>query len=114
MTLILLSVVMGAAALLYGAAKIRLFPQMFAQARTLGIRYPQFRLLGAFEVLLALLIVAGIWVEWLGATGALLLTFVMSVLVVLYARANAVMQSYIVPSMIGILAFILFLVHILA
>ncbi len=114
MSLILLSVVVGAAALLYGAAKIRLFPQMFAQARTLGIRYPRFRLLGAIEVLLSLTIFAGIWIEWLGATGSLLLTFVMSVLIVLYARANAVMQSYIVPSVIGLLAFVLFLTLVLA
>jgi uncharacterized membrane protein YkgB len=112
MTLTLLSVVVGAAALLYGAAKIRLFPQMYTQARTLGIHYPQFRLLGAIEVVLGILVILGIWVAWLGTLGAVLLTLVMAIQIVLHARANDVIRGYIVPATIGILAFILLLGHV--
>ena len=112
MTLILLSVVVGAAALLYGAAKIRLFPQLFAEARRLGIHYPQYRLFGAIEAVLGLLVILGIWVAWLGALGTVLLTLAMAILVVLHARANDALQGYVVPAVIGVLAFILLQVHV--
>ncbi|MBA2556752.1 MAG: DoxX family protein [Chloroflexi bacterium] len=112
MTLNLLSVVVALAALLYGAVKIRLIPAMFRQARTLGVRYPQFRLLGVIEVVLAILVVLGIWAGWVGTIGSLLLTVVMSVLIVLHARANDVPMNYIAPAALGILSFILFLVHV--
>lgn len=112
MTLILLSVVVGLAALAYGAAKVRLIPQMFTEARTLGIHYPQYRLFGAIEAVMGVFVLLGIWVGWLGTFGAVMLTLMMSILIVMHARANDVAMHYAAPAAIGVLAFILFLVHI--
>lgn len=112
MTLTLLSVVVGLAALLYGAAKVRLIPQLFTEARTLGIHYPQYRLLGAIEAVLGVLVVLGIWVAWLGTLGSVLLTLVMAILIVMHARANDAAVNYVIPCVLGLLAFILLLVHI--
>ena len=108
----ILAVVLGVAFLLAGAARIRMIPQFFTQARTLGIHYAQFRLIGVLEVIFALLVVAGIWVGWLGTVGSLMLTALMAVAILAHARANDQLKNYAPPAVLGMLAFILFLTHI--
>lgn len=112
MILTILSVILAAAFLVAGAARIRMIPAMFTQARTLGIHYPQFRLVGALEVVFALCVLAGIWVGWLGTFGSLVLTVMMAVAILAHARANDVLRNYVPASVLGILSFIVFLIHI--
>lgn len=110
----ILAAVLGVAFLLTGAARIRMIPQMFTQARTLGIHYAQFRLIGVLEIVFALLVIAGIWVSWVGTFGSLMLTAMMSVAILAHARANDALQNFALPAVLGLLAFILFLMHIYA
>ena len=112
MILTILSVILAAAFLIAGAARIRMIPVMFNQARTLGIHYPQFRLIGVLEVVFALCVLAGIWVSWLGTFGSLMLTIMMAVAILAHARANDALKNYAPASVLGILAFIIFLIHI--
>lgn len=112
MTLTILSVILAAAFLISGAVRIRMIPAMFTQARTLGIHYPQFRLIGVLEVVFALCVLAGIWIEWLGTFGSLMLTATMAVAILAHARANDALKNYIPASVLGILAFIVLLIHV--
>jgi hypothetical protein len=108
----ILSAVLALEFLAFGAARIRMIPQMFEQARRLGIHYPQFRVAGAIEVILAAMVLAGIWVGWLSTLGALLMTVAAAIAIVAHARANSMLARY-VPAMVTcVLAFILFLMRI--
>ena len=107
----ILSVVVAVAFIAAGAARIRMIPQMFEQARSLGIHYAQFRLIGVLEIIFALMVLAGIWIEWLGMLGSLVLTVVMAVAIIAHARVNDALKNYIPAAVLGILAFIVFLTH---
>lgn len=107
----ILYVVVAVAFIAAGAARIRMIPQMFEQSRILGIHYSQFRLIGFLEVILALMVLAGIWVEWLGMLGSLVLTILMAVALVMHARANDALKNFAPAAVLGILAFIVFLTH---
>lgn len=111
MTLTILSVVLALVFAVAGAAHIRMIPQMTDISRRLGIRYPQFRLIGVLEIVFAALVLFGIWIGWMGTIGSLLLTATMSVAILAHARVNDALVNYAAPSVLGILAFILFLVH---
>ena len=107
-----LTVVLALVFLAFGAARIRMIPQMFDQARRLGIHYPQFRVAGMLEVVFALLVIGGIWVGWLGTIGSLLMTGTAAVAIVAHARANSPLARYAPAIATCILAFILLLTHI--
>lgn len=108
----ILAVVVAVAFIAVGAARIRMIPQMFNQARMLGIHYPQFRFIGVLEVVFAVFVLLGIWVGWLGAIGSVVLTALMAVAILAHARANDALRNYAPPAVLGILAFILFLTHV--
>lgn len=114
MILTILSVVVALAFIAVGAARIRLIPLMFNQARRLGIHYPQFRLFGGLEVFFALLVLAGIWIGWMGTFGSLMLTVLAAIAVLFHARANDALPNFAIPAVLGILAFIVMLMHIYA
>lgn len=112
MTLTILSIFLAIVFLVAGAAKLRAIPQMVDMAGNLGIAWPQFRLVGVLEILFAILVLAGIWIGWIGMLGSLLLTLTMSGAILAHARVNDALINYVAPAVLGILAFILFLIHI--
>jgi uncharacterized membrane protein YphA (DoxX/SURF4 family) len=114
MTTTILSVVLAVAFLAIGAARLRMIPLMSSQARALGIHEPQFRLIGVLEILFALLVLAGIRVSWMGTLGALLMTGAAALAIIAHARANDLPKNYVPAGVLGLLAFVLFLVHIYA
>ncbi len=114
MTMTILSVVLAVAFLAFGAARIRMIPLMVDQARALGIHVPQFRLIGTLEILFALMVLAGIWVTWLGTLGSLLMTIAAALAIIAHARANDLPKNYAPAAVVGILAFVVLLMHIYA
>jgi uncharacterized membrane protein YphA (DoxX/SURF4 family) len=112
MTLIILSILLAVVFLFAGAAKLRALPQMVDMSRNLGIAWPQFRLAGVLEILFAVLVVLGIWVGWIGTLGAMLLTATMAVAILAHARVDDAPVRYAPPAILGILAFVLLLVHV--
>ncbi len=111
MTLIVLSVLVAAAFLAAGAAKIRMIPMMAATARRLGLATQQFRLIGTLEIVFAIMTFLGIWIGWLGSIGSLVLTFIAAGAILAHARVADPPKEVIAPAVLGILSFILFLVH---
>lgn len=112
MFLTILSVILAVIFVAFGAARVRMIPQMFAQARHLGIHYPQFRLAGALEVLFALMVIGGIWVSWLGTLGAILMTAAAALAIVAHARVNSALARYAPAVVTCLLAFTLVLTHV--
>ena len=55
-------------------------------ARNLGIQLAQFRVAGALEILFGLLVLSGIWIDWMGSMGSLLMTATAAVAIVAHAR----------------------------
>jgi len=111
MTLIVLSVLVAAAFLAAGAAKIRLIPMMAFTARRLGVPRQQMRLIGVLEVIFAVMTFLGIWIEWMGSLGALVLTLIAAGAIIAHARVADAPKEVIPAIVLGILAFILFLMH---
>lgn len=111
MTLIVLSVLVAAAFLAAGAAKIRLIPMMLSTARRLGVPYRQMRLIGVLEVVFAVVTFLGIWINWLGSLGTLVLTLIAAGAIIAHARVADAPKEVIAPAVLGILSFILFLTH---
>jgi uncharacterized membrane protein YphA (DoxX/SURF4 family) len=112
MSTTILSVVLAAAFIGLGAARMMTIPYMAAQARSLGIHLAQFRIAGLLEVLFGLLVLGGIWVHWMGTLGSLLMTATAAIAIVAHARANDILQNYILPLVLLLLAFTLFLARI--
>lgn len=112
MTMTILSALLAVAFLGFGAARLRMIPLMSGQARALGIHEPQFRLVGALEILLALMVLAGIWVDWLGTLGSLLMTAAAALAILAHARASDLPKNYVPAAVLGILAFVVFLMHV--
>ena len=108
-----LAVVLALAFIALGAARVMAIPYMVNLARNLGIHLAQFRIAGSLEILFGLLVLGGIWVSWMGTTGSLLMTATAAVAIVAHARANDILQNYILPAVLLVLAFTLFLSHIL-
>jgi hypothetical protein len=111
MTLIVLSVLVAAAFLAAGAVKIRMIPIMFATARRLGVPFRQMRLIGVLEVIFAVVTFLGIWVDWLGSIGTLVLTLIAAGAIIAHARVADAPKEVIAPVALGTLAFIVFLMH---
>ncbi len=107
-----LAVVLALAFIALGAARAAAIPYMTNLARNLGIHLAQFRVAGVLEILFGLLVLGGIWISWMGTVGSLLMTATAAVAVVAHARANDILQNYILPAVMLVLAFTLFLTHI--
>jgi hypothetical protein len=107
-----LSVVLAIAFVALGAARMRPIPHMARLARRLGIHIAQFRIAGLLEVLFGLITLGGIWIEWMGTLGALLLTATAAAAVVAHARANDILQNYLLPAGLLVLSFTLVLAHV--
>jgi hypothetical protein len=110
----ILAAVLAIAFVALGVARIMQIPYMTRLAHTLGIHIAQFRLIGVLEVIFGLLTLGGIWVGWLGTTGAFLMTVTAAVAIVAHARANDFLQNYALPAALLVLSFTLFLAHIYA
>lgn len=112
MTLIVLSIIVAAGFILTGAVKVRMIPMAVATTRRLGIRYQQYRLIGAVEIIFAVMVLLGIWIGWMGSLGTLVLTLIAAVTILAHARVADAPKEIIAPAVLGILSFVLFLVHI--
>jgi hypothetical protein len=108
----ILTVVLAAAFIALGAARVMAIPYMARLARTLGIHLAQFRVAGLLEIVFGVLALGGIWVHWMGTLGSLLMTAAAAIAIVAHARANDILQNYILPAVLLVLAFTLFLAHI--
>lgn len=111
MTLIVLSVLVAAAFLATGAAKIPMIPLMATTARRLGVPHQQFRLIGGLEILFAVMTFLGIWIGWVGSVGTLGLTIIAAAAIIAHARVADPPKEVIPAAALGVLAFVLFLVH---
>lgn len=111
MTLIVLSVLVAAAFLAAGAVKIRMIPKMFSTARRLGVPFRQMRLIGGIEIVFAVVTFLGIWIDWMGSFGTLVLTLIAAGAIIAHARVADAPKEVIAPAVLGILAFVLFLMH---
>lgn len=109
----ILAVVLALAFIALGAARVMPIPYMVNLARNLGIQLAQFRVAGALEILFGLLVLGGIWIDWMDSVGSLLMTATAAVAIVAHARANDILQNYILPAVLLVLAFTLFLTHVL-
>lgn len=107
-----LAVVLALAFIALGVARVMPIPYMANVARTLGIHLAQFRIAGALEILFGLLVLGGIWISWMGTAGSLLMTATAAIAIVAHARANDILQNYILPAVMLVLSFTLFLTHI--
>jgi hypothetical protein len=108
----ILSVVLAIAFIALGAARAMAIPYMVNLARTLGIHLAQFRVAGLLEILFGLLVLGGIWIDWMGTLGSLMMTATTAVAIVAHARANDILQNYLLPAVLLVLSFTLFLVYI--
>jgi hypothetical protein len=108
----ILSVVLAIAFIALGAARVMTIPYMVNRARTLGIHLAQFRVAGLLEIVFGLLALGGIWVDWMGTLGSLLMTAAAAIAIVAHARANDILGNYLLPAVLLILSFTLFLAHI--
>ena len=108
----ILSVVLAIAFIALGAARVLPHPYMVNRARSLGIHLAQFRVAGMLEVLFGLLVLGGIWVEWMGTLGAVLMTGSAAIAIVANARANSILQDYLLPAALLVLSFTLFLANV--
>lgn len=108
----ILAVVLAIAFIALGAARVMTIPYMVNLARTLGIHLAQFRVAGLLEIVFGLLVLGGIWVDWMGTLGSLLMTAAAALAIVAHARANDILQNYLLPAVLLILSFTLFLAHI--
>ena len=111
MFMTILAVALAIAFIALGAARVMTIPYMANLARTLGIHLAQFRVAGMLEILFGLLVLGGIWIEWMGTVGSLLMTAAAALAIVAHARANDILQNYILPAVLLVLAFTLFLAH---
>jgi hypothetical protein len=112
MFMTILAVALAIAFIALGGARVMAIPYMANLARTLGIHLAQFRVAGMLEVLLGLLVLGGIWIEWMGTVGSLLMTAAAALAIVAHARANDILQNYILPAVLLVLSFSLFLGYI--
>ena len=108
----ILTVVLAIAFIALGAARVRPIPYMVRLARTLGIHLAQFRLAGLLEIVFGLLVLGGLWIDWMGTLGSLLMTAAAAIAIVAHARANDILQNYLLPAVLLVLAFTLFLAHV--
>jgi uncharacterized membrane protein YphA (DoxX/SURF4 family) len=109
MFMTILAVALAIAFIALGAARVMAIPYMANLARTLGIHLAQFRVAGMLEILFGLLVLGGIWIEWMGTVGSLLMTAAAALAIVAHARANDILQNYILPAVLLVLSFSLFL-----
>lgn len=112
MFMTILSVALGVAFIALGVARVMAIPYMVNLARNLGIHLAQFRVAGLLEIVFGLLVLGGIGIDWMGTLGSLLMTAATAVALVAHARANDILQNYILPAVMLVLAFSLFLMHI--
>jgi hypothetical protein len=112
MFMTILSVVLALAFIGLGAARVMAIPYMTSLARTLGIHFAQFRVAGLLEVLFGLMVLGGIWIDWMSTMGSLLMTAAAAIAIVAHARANDILQNYILPAVLLVLAFSLFLANV--
>jgi uncharacterized membrane protein YphA (DoxX/SURF4 family) len=112
MFMTILAVALAIAFIALGAARVMAIPYMTNLARTLGIHLAQFRVAGMLEILFGLLVLGGIWIEWMGTVGSLLMTAAAALAIVAHARANDILQNYILPAVLLVLSFSLFLGYI--
>ena len=112
MFMTILAVALAIAFIALGAARVMAIPYMANLARTLGIHLAQFRVAGMLEILFGLLVLGGIWIEWMGTVGSLLMTAAAALAIVARARANDILQNYILPAVLLVLSFSLFLGYI--
>ena len=106
------SVVLAIVFIAFGGARVLPIPFMVDRARTLGIHLAQFRVAGLLEILFGLLVLGGIWLGWMGTLGSVLMTAAAAVAIVAHARANDILQNYLLPAAVLVLSFTLFLMHV--
>jgi|GEM_PF-2716375 len=112
MTLIVLSTVLAVAFLAMGVSRALLVPMAKATAARLGLVDQQFRVIGVLEVIFAVLTFVGIWIGWMGWIGSLMLTVLAAGAILAHARVADPPKEYLPPAVLGILSFILFLIHV--
>lgn len=111
MTLTILSVLVAVAFLASGAIKISMIPMAADTSRRLGIPPQTFRLIGALEVIFAIMTLLGIWVLWIGTVGSLVLTCIAAGAILAHSRVADQPKTFLPPAVLGVFSFILFLVH---
>lgn len=112
MTLIVLSTVIALAFLALGVSRVLLIPMSQSTTARIGLVDQQLRVIGVLEVIFAVLTFLGIWIGWMGWIGSLMLTVIAAGAILAHSRVADAPVTYIAPSVLGILSFILFLMHI--
>lgn len=108
----ILSLVLAAAFVGAGGAKVTAQPAMVSAAQHTGFSLPSFKIIGALELAGALGLVVGLWVAWIGIAAALGLLITMVAAVAVHSRAGDDVKGFGPPAVLGALTLLTLLLRV--